>query len=243
MKRVFLGVFVVLGLGIGVAAASANSLRPSIDFESPAYALATIDGQNGWVKSGPYDAEVVDVNRYLSAVGYGFGNQALRISDAVTSGSFGDQTFSPRTLVAAGESPAGPSYARSTGTHFEAFFRIGTTMATEQKGLHVSVSPDDGNGGRMSYLSFEDQADGVHVYFADATFEKRDIATLSRGHAHSVRFVIDFKKGPDVVQVFLDGKKAVTGTTWEDYYRYRPGAGGERPRRAAGEDAALPRAR
>ena len=30
--------------------------------------------------------------------------------------------------------------------------------ATLQPGMHMSVSPDDGNGGRMSYLRFEDQA-------------------------------------------------------------------------------------
>jgi hypothetical protein len=33
----------------------------------------------------------------------------------------------------------------------------------------MSVSPDDGNGGRMSYLRFEDQSDKVHVFFDDAT--------------------------------------------------------------------------
>jgi hypothetical protein len=29
----------------------------------------------------------------------------------------------------------------------------------------MTVSPDD--GARMSYLRFEDQADGVHVFFID----------------------------------------------------------------------------
>ena len=29
----------------------------------------------------------------------------------------------------------------------------------------ISVSPDNGQGARMSYLRFEDRADGVHVFF------------------------------------------------------------------------------
>ena len=74
-------------------------------------------------------------------------------------------------------------------------------------------------------------------------FVKTDVATLDRAHAHSIRFVIDFKKGPDVVEIFIDGKKVVTGTTWEDYYRSDPEQAGERQRRAAREDAALPRER
>ena len=150
--------------------------------------------------------------------------QALRVSDAVTSGSFGDQTFSPALLEAAGEAPARP--------HFEARFQIGTTQAGVQPGLHMSVSPDDGNGGRMSYLRFEDQADGVHVFFDDVTnagplpsvssFNETDIATLSRTKAHSIEFLINFENGPgnDVVKIYIDGKNKIKGTTWENYYRY-----------------------
>ena len=33
--------------------------------------------------------------------------------------------------------------------------------------MHMSVSPDNGSGARMSYLRFEDQSDGVHVFFDD----------------------------------------------------------------------------
>jgi hypothetical protein len=107
-----------------------------------------------------------------------------------------------------------------------------------QPGLHTSVSPDNGTGGRMSYLRFEDQNDGIHVFFDDvtdhgpigtvATFNETDIATLSRAKAHSIRFAINFKPGPgnDVVKIFIDGKKTITGTTWEDYYRYDPEASG-----------------
>ena len=77
-----------------VAGASADSAGP-ITFEPPTYAVGNIDGQNGWMKTGAYDVAVATVGGFPDASGYGFGTQALRLSDAATSGSFGDQTFSP----------------------------------------------------------------------------------------------------------------------------------------------------
>jgi hypothetical protein len=208
------------------AVAKADTIGP-ITFEpSQGYVLGNINGQQGWKKLGPYDAAVSSLATFPAASGYGFGAQALRISDAFASGSFGDQTFSPGL-----QSPAGEGSARS---HFDASFSIGTTQATLQPGLHMSASPDDGNGGRMSYLRFEDQTDGIHVFFDDVTdpgplgtvadFVETDIATLSRARAHSIKFSIKFKNGPgnDVVKISIDGKKKITGTTWEDYYRYDP---------------------
>ena len=107
----------------------------------------------------------------------------------------------------------------------------------------------------MSYLRFEDRTDGVHVFFDDvtdngpigtvATFNETDIATLSRATAHSIRFEIDFKNGPgnDVVKIFIDGKKAITGTTWENYYRYDPEASGSGNQVPHDLQAAVPRRR
>jgi hypothetical protein len=224
-KQFAIAAIVALTLAMTGAIALADSISP-ITFEPPDYHVGNINGQQGWMKTGPYDVEVADVSAYPAAAGYSFGTQALRLSDAVTSGSFGDQTFSPGLA-----SPAGEGTAES---HFDASFSIGTALATEQAGLHTSVSPDDGNGGRMSYLRFEDQANGVHVYFDDVTdagpfptvanFNETDIATLSRATAHSIRFAIDFKDGPanDVVRIYVDGALKITGTTWEDYYRYDP---------------------
>lgn len=207
------------------AGARADALGP-IDFEAPAYSAGTIDGQSDWSKTGPYDSAVAGVAAFPDAASYGFGSQALRISNQKMSGSFGDQTISPQLA-----SPSGEALAN---THFEAGFRIGATKATEQEGLTMSISPDDGSGSRMSYLSFSDQADGVHVTFYDvddpgplptaAEFEPTALPTLSRTSAHSVRFSIDFVPGPgnDAVKIFIDGVLAHTGTSWEDYYRYDP---------------------
>ncbi|MEP7017699.1 MAG: hypothetical protein ABI899_06730 [Actinomycetota bacterium] len=200
--------FALAGLTIGVMPASAATTH--INFDD--YALGTVNGQNGWTSTGGYDQEIV-------AAGKG---QALRISNAVTSGSFGDQTFSPRVAAA----------SETALTHFDSSFDIKTTSDAVQPDLRLSVSPDSGTGGRMSYLRFEDQADGVHVFFDDvtdagpfytmATFNESDIGTLTHGaKAHTVKFIIDFvKDGADVVTIRLDGKIATTGTTWENYYRF-----------------------
>jgi hypothetical protein len=230
LRRILLLTSLIVGLAAVsstfAAVAKADLVGP-ITFEPrQGYVLGDINGQQGWMKSGPYDAQVASLATFPAASRYGFGKQALRLSDALTSGSFGDQTFSPGLL-----SPAGEFSAKS---YFVAGFLIGTTRATLQPGLHMSVSPDDGNGGRMSYLRFEDQANGVHVFFDDvtdsgprpkaATFNETDIATLSRARAHLIVFAITFKNGPDndVVQIYIDLKKEITGTTWEDYYRYDP---------------------
>jgi hypothetical protein len=227
---------------VSAPVASADTIGP-ITFEtSQDYVVGDINGQpflgslpNGkWSKTGPYDVEVVPVASFAAAAGYGFNAQALRISDAVTSGSFGDQTFTPGLADEAGEKNA-DNAGLSGGLRqpkFEMSFLIGTTKAIEQPGLHMSVSPDRGDGARMSYLRFEDQLDGVHVFFVDVTdparvpdgdtFNESDIATIDRAQSHLIRLTIAFKNGPaqDVVKVFIDGDRKVTGTTWEDYYRY-----------------------
>jgi len=211
----------VLGLAVFgsafASAANADTVGP-INFEAPTYTVGNINAQDGWMKTGPYDVAVVATSAF------GFGAQALRLSDGTTSGSFGDQTFSPGLTSSASES--GPS-------HFTATFKVGTTSADMQSGLHMSVSPDNGSGGRMSYLRFEDLANGVHVFFDDATnhspigtvatFSDTDVATLSRTTAHTVTFDISFKtNAADVVKIYIDGSLVKTGTTWEDYYRFDP---------------------
>ena len=234
LRRILLMTSLIVGLAAAGSAfagvKNADKVGP-ITFEpTQSYVVGNINGQQGWLKTGAYDVGVASVSSFPAASGYGFGTQALRLSNAVTSGSFGDQTFSPGLATPAGEG--------SAAAHFSARFMIGTTLATVQPGLVTSVSPDNGSGGRMSYLRFEDRTDGVHVFFDDvtdngpigtvATFNEKDIATLSRATAHSIRFEINFKSGPgnDVVKIFIDGKKAITGTTWENYYRYDPEASG-----------------
>ena len=229
---------VVLGamVALGVAGLARADVLGPINFET-GYTAGDINNQNGWSKTGGFDAAVANVSGFPAASGYGFGTKALRISDAVTSGSFGDQTFSPSLVDESGETDA-DSGGASGGTrqsHFEASFQIGTTQTAVQPGLHLNVSPDRGDGARMSYLRFDDLADDrVHVS-----------STMSQIRARSARSPISTKgpsarsqtarhipsrspstarsgPGNDVVQVFLDGTLVATGGSWEDYYRYDP---------------------
>jgi len=202
---------------IEVAANYATGFEPGEGF-----APGNINGQSGWKKTGSYDAEIEN-SPVIADV------QSLRISNAVTSGSFGDQTFAKELTSGAGETGVGDSE-----NHFEAQFDIKSTQAALQPGLVLSVSPDDGNGARMSYLRFEDQADGIHVFFSGVTnsgplptassFSSEDIATIDRTNAHTIKFVMDFVDGPgnDVVKIYIDGVLKKTGGSWENYYRYDP---------------------
>ncbi len=204
------------GGDVVVAASYATGFEPGEGF-----APGNINGQSGWKKTGSYDAEV-ESSPVIADL------QSLRISNAVTSGAFGDQTFAPDLASGAGETGIGDSE-----NHFEAQFDIASVLGALQAGLVISVSPDDGNGARMSYLRFEDQADGIHVHFVDvvdagpigtvASFPDQDIATITRT-PHTIKFVMDFVDGPanDVVKIYIDNVLEVTGTSWEDYYRYDP---------------------
>lgn len=225
--------------GLSAVAAFADSF--SVNFETPDYSVGSINGQDGWSSTGSYDQGVVS-SPVIS------GSQSFRISNAVVSGSFGDQTFSKSLTNEAGETSA-VSDGYSGGTrqnHFEAQFDLASTVpGLQQPNLYMSVSPDRGDGARMSYLRFEDQSDDVHVFFDDYKdvspfgttvgdangcgtgddFTDSDIATLDRSVKHTVKFVMDFVDGPrnDVVKIYIDGVLKTTGTSWEDYFRYCEG--------------------
>ena len=225
IKRFFASAITTLLVMAGFATpAFADS--ESVTFESPTYTLGNINGQDGWSKTGAYDVSVVS-NTYGFA---SFGAQSLRTSDALTSGSFGDQAFAKPLVNAAGEADSTDgTFSRGTlQSHFETQFDLASTLPALQAGMHVSVSPDRGDGSRMSYLRFEDQADGIHIFFDDvqgvtdpANFVETDIATVSRS-PHTIKISMDFVDGPsnDVVKVYVDGVLEITGTSWENYYRY-----------------------
>lgn len=191
-----------------------------------AFNLGSVNGQDGWSATGEtYDHEVV-ANTYGFTT---FGCKTFRISDAVASGSFGDWVFTKSIENEAGETEA-LNNALSGGvrqTRFVAEFDIASTLPTYQAGMHVSVSPDRGDGARMSYLRFDDQEDGIHVFFDDYTegFVETDIATLDRGTAHTIKFVMDFVDGAsnDIVKIYVDGELKITGTSWEEYFRSNEG--------------------
>lgn len=197
-KCIITGSAVTLSLAFA-GAAQADTVSTTFD----SFALGSVNGQNGWLATNPnVDQEIVDVN----------GHKKLRVSNAFTSGSFGDMPHSKPVLKPAGENEA-------TNVLVNEF----TLQAPENfvPGLAVTFSPDEGQGSRMSRVRFEDRADGVHVLFADATFVDQDIATLDRTVAHQVRIETTFVHGHDndVVRVIIDGDQKVRGGSWENYYR------------------------
>ncbi|PJE65569.1 hypothetical protein COU91_00970 [Candidatus Saccharibacteria bacterium CG10_big_fil_rev_8_21_14_0_10_47_8] len=224
-----------LGLAVAIPIV-AHADSNNIDFENPPYIVGSISGQDGWSNAvnPTYDQGVVSTSVP------GFGSQAFRISDAVTSGSFGDWVFAKPLINSVGET-ASTASTFSAGTkqgHFEMQFDIASTVPDgQQPGLHISVSPDRGDGSRMSYLRFEDGASGINVFFDDvqgttnpANFVETQIATgLNRAIPHTVKLTMDTLDGSsnDVVKVWIDGVLVHTGTSWENYYRFDTEAAAE----------------
>jgi hypothetical protein len=117
---------------------------------------------------------------------------------------------------------------------FDGTFQFTSTSFDEQPGLSIRVSPDDGHGGRMSYLRLDDTPNGIKATFfdagADGSFEGHgyDAGTYSRDEVHTVRFLIEFVPGPanDILRLIIDGedigdKLGLCFTTWESYYRVK----------------------
>ena len=243
--------FALLGALLVVAAlymfaTSVSADSNTINFENPPYTVGSPNGQDGWSSTGSAGSGCATYDHAISTVTRGFaafGSQTLRISNAVTSGCFGDNTFSKSLVNEAGETGA-TNGGMSGGTRqarFEAQFDFTTALATYQPGLAMSVSPDRGDGSRQSYLRFQDDVGGIDVFFVDvqgtgnpANFVETQVANdLSRATVHTAKFVIDYVNGPsnDVAKIYIDGLLVHTGTTWENYYRFDSEAAAEQTTR------------
>ena len=178
-----------------------------ITFESPEYSTGAVDGQDGWRSAGSLDHEIDDAGATGTEAGsWGFGAQALRVSNAVVGESATDQTVSRPTLDHSGEVTNGDVDGVRRG-----FFETSWSFATagdpqvEQEDLAVVASPDRGDGSPMSWVqmadcSLEDNADpafcladglevNVSEYDTDTgAIVARNVATgLSRSEPHKVR--------------------------------------------------------
>jgi hypothetical protein len=213
-----------------VAPATADST--TIDFEN--YSVGSINGQHGWQISGPYD---VAVSSHASNNPVGFGNLSLRMSNAVTSSSFGDQLFSPSLANEAGE-PTAENGGMSGGVRqsmFTSQFTVASATGGYQAGLFASVAPDRGDGARMSNIRLTDEGGGLHITATDpdkstatppctscVDFVTHDLGTYDASVSHVVKSELRFNPGPsnDVVRIFVDGVLKATIGSWEDYYRF-----------------------
>lgn len=234
-------------IGVAVIAAvllpqSAHASSAAADFEPPTYSTGTVNGQDGWSSLGAAGSGCAVYDHAVVANSYGyatFGDQSLRISNAVTSGCFGDQTFSKSNADEAGESGAfnGGLSGGTRQTHFEAEWDFAsTTPGAEQPGASVVASPDRGDGARMGWVQMTDTPTGLQVNFYDFQVPSGDIdgacdsgafiftavaGGLSRTTPHTVKISMDFADGPgnDLVRVYVDGVLVHNGTSWEDYFR------------------------
>ena len=221
------------------------------------FSLGAIDGQHDWKSLGGlgapaaspagthcavYDHEITD-NRAATSIYrfHEFERKSLRISNAVTSHCYSDQTFSGRTVNVAGQADAQSrstngliDYAVAGGmlqNHFEAEWSFASTVpGAQQPGLEVVASPARGDDARMSWIQMADLPDGLAVIFAERSnpasagdFLLSTVARhLDRRVPHTIKISMDFVDGPgnDIVRVFVDGDLKHTGTSWENYYFY-----------------------
>ncbi len=212
-------------------AASPAGAEPVPPIPAVTYTPGNIHGQNGWTVTGGYDQAVV-VN---TSAPTSFNEQSWRFSNSAISGSFGDQPFSPSVPNEAGEASA-ESGGLSGGTRQSTFVAewdfASAQPSAEQPGLGITVSPDRGDGARMSWVRMEDTPAGLRVLFfdfqnalgCDDGFVQTEVVSgLDRTTAHHIRIEMDFVDGPenDIVRVFVDGSPTPshTGTSWEDYFR------------------------
>jgi uncharacterized repeat protein (TIGR01451 family) len=216
-------------------AAAADTVTTT--FEPPIFQPnTTVNGQDGWhsakrlpddpppsVPALPrgYDQDVV-----ASSVP-GFGTQSLRHSNAFSenTGEFEFQTYSRSNAVNAGDG--------LPTTDFVGEFQFTSTSPDLQDQLHMRISPDDGHGGRMSFVGLRDTAAGIAATIfdtpkADGEFVAYPAGIYSRDAVHTVKFLLQLVPGPgnDIVHIVIDGvdignELGVCLTTWENFYRFQ----------------------
>jgi uncharacterized repeat protein (TIGR01451 family) len=200
----------------------------------------SVNGQDFWKSSPPapngigdnslpngYDQQVV-LNAQVpgSPAPSSFGTQSLRLSNALNpSPAVYPPVFYTQTYSRPNTQPDGEDLTDTVFTGRFSF--ISMFPGREQPGLHISVSPDDGTGGRMSYIALDDASGpNIHLLFYDTNsagkFVPHDLGTVSRDQPHTIQFWMRLVPGPDndLVRIAIDGQDSgQCYTTWENYYR------------------------
>jgi hypothetical protein len=228
--RKYMRKFIITGMAVAMLAvpgvASADVV--STDFEG--FGPGSVDSQDGWHSAvlGDVPALPNGYDQEVKASGgvAGFGTQSLRHSNAISeaTGEFEYQTYSKSNVDDAGEALA--------NTEFDSTFQFTSTSINEQPGSKMRISPDNGHGGRMSFVSLTDTPDGIVAQVADTPEADGGFRVLtvpgfySRDEVHTVRIWMKLVPGADndIVRIFIDGedignKLGVCLETWENFYR------------------------
>jgi hypothetical protein len=233
--------------------AVSNVTITSFPIEGPTYTAGQIDGQDGWSAFGgaghgcvqPGYDHVFAARTDVPNAPTDFGNLFLRVSNAYASGCFGDQTFTKSSPHEAGETDA--SNTNSGGTHYSSGVRQANFTAefdfasadpnNYQPNLSVVVSPDRGDGARMSWIQFFDTSAGIEINFYDyrhnlLDFHFKHITTLNRHSSYRINISMNFFDGAydvngsdnDQVRVRIYNVSGsliaeYVGRSWENYFR------------------------
>ena len=158
-----------------------------------------------------------------------FGSKSLRLSNAYGTGV---DTYPPeyekQTYSKPAKEPAGQDLPNTEFTGQFSFISIHPDQY--QPRLNVTVSPDNGHGGRMSYIGLVDTADGkIAITFydtnSDGDWVPYDLGTVPRNVPHTIKFWMRLIPGPnnDLVRISIDGQDAgQCFTTWESSNKVVP---------------------
>lgn len=212
------------------------------DYESggfEGFALGNPLGQDGWTANdvggyaaANFDAAIVDPSALW---GTQLGSRALRMSNAVTSGGFGNQLQSANLIDSAGETDAVSTVAGGTRqSRLTWTMTFASATQTYQPGLAVGFAADPGNGTRMASFRIVDQPDGFRVDMTrlDESIPDFVVTTIASGlshtEVHTLQFSLDFVDGVnnDVLWIGVDGSGCQTfveSGSWEQYHRFYAG--------------------
>jgi len=224
-------------LVLAVAPGAFADTNDSGGFES--FALGEPVGQNGWTandvggyNAANFDADIVDP----SAVwGTQLGSRALRLSNAVTSGGYGNQLQSPNLVDSAGETDAvSPIAGGNRQSRLSWTITFASATQAYQPGLAVGFAADPGNGARMASFRIVDEPGGfrVDVTTLDESIPDFVVTTIASGlshtEVHTLQFTLDFVDGVnnDVLWIRTDDDGCNTFATsgsWEQYHRFYAG--------------------
>ncbi len=232
MRTIALALLAVGALTPGVAH---SAILSATDFEAPTFTLGSVNNQP---VPSPAGWGVANANFDQAVVSFG-GGQVWRLSNAFTSGSFGDQPFAPRpggipTDTVNNPTNSNPQFfagESSTGAasrYFYAQFDVRSATGAPQSGARFTVSADNGQGGRQGFLAIEDSGGtGLNIVTFDVDSSGNFIGpitiatSLSYTDWHTLAIEILFNDGTnnDVINYYLNGSLIHSNGSWEEFYR------------------------